>query len=306
MRFPTRVEPAEPMRGLEVPPQVVEALGGGKRPPVIITINGHSWRSRVAIMRGRHLLGLSNANRQAAGVTTGDEIEVDLELDAQPRVIVEPADFARALDSDPAARATYDHLAQSHKRRHVHAIESAKKPETRARRIDQALATLREQDASRRTSERSTMSTVANKGKQQSGKSATKKEGFTAEEKAAMKARAKELKAAEDGESAVRAALAAMPPADRVIGERLHALIKESAPELTPKTWYGCRPMPRAARSSASSATRASSKSATPCSASTTQPTSTKATMWPVAYALKELTAGDETKIRALVTKAVR
>jgi hypothetical protein len=83
----------------------VEALGGGKRPPVIITINGHSWRSRVAIMRGRLLLGLSNANRQAAGVVTGDEVEVDVKVDAEPRVVVEPADFARALDADPAARA---------------------------------------------------------------------------------------------------------------------------------------------------------------------------------------------------------
>jgi hypothetical protein len=137
------------MRGLEVPSQVVEELGGGKRPPVIITINGHSWRSRVAIMRGRFLLGLSNANRQAAGVTTGDEVEVDLELDLEPRVVVEPADFARALDSDPAARGAYDQLAQSHKRQHVHAIESAKKPETRARRIEAALATLREHESAK-------------------------------------------------------------------------------------------------------------------------------------------------------------
>ena len=108
MKFRAQVEHPEPMRGLEVPPEVVEALGGGKRPPVIITINGHSWRSRVAIMRGRFLLGLSKANRQAAGVATGDEVEVDVEFDAEPRVVVEPTDFARALDSDPLARAAYD------------------------------------------------------------------------------------------------------------------------------------------------------------------------------------------------------
>jgi hypothetical protein len=71
MKFRTYVEPLEPMRGLEIPPEVVEALGGGKRPAVTITINGHSWKSRVAIMRGRYLLGLSTANRQAAGVVTG-------------------------------------------------------------------------------------------------------------------------------------------------------------------------------------------------------------------------------------------
>jgi Domain of unknown function (DUF1905) len=73
MKFRAHVEPPEPMRGLEVPATVVEALGGGKRPRVTITINGHSWQSRVAIMRGRYLLGLSNANRQAAGVVTGGQ-----------------------------------------------------------------------------------------------------------------------------------------------------------------------------------------------------------------------------------------
>jgi hypothetical protein len=144
MKFRSHVEPPEPMRGLEVPQDVVEALGGGKRPRVTITINGHSWRSRVAIMRGRCLLGLSNANRQAAGVVTGEEIEVEVELDAEPPVVVEPADLTRALDADPVARAAYDRLAHTRKREHVRAIETAKKPETRMRRIEKALEMLRE------------------------------------------------------------------------------------------------------------------------------------------------------------------
>ncbi len=118
-------------------------MGGGKRPPVTITINGHSWKSRIAIMRGRYLIGLSNANRQAAGVATGDEIEVEVELDAEPRVVVEPADFAHALDADPAARAAYDRLSYSHRREYVRAIESAKRPETRSQRIEAAVANLR-------------------------------------------------------------------------------------------------------------------------------------------------------------------
>jgi hypothetical protein len=147
MKFRTYVEPAEPMRGLEVPPEVVEALGGGRRPRVTITINGHSWKSRVAIMRGRYLLGLSNANRRAAGVVTGDEVEVEVEVDAEwIPVVVEPADFARALDADPVARAAYDRLAYSHKREHVRAIESARKPETRMRRIEKAVAMLRDRE----------------------------------------------------------------------------------------------------------------------------------------------------------------
>jgi hypothetical protein len=143
MKVRSHVEPPEPMRGLEVPRELVEALGGGARPPVTITINGHSWQSRVAIMRGRHLLGLSNANRQAAGVATGDEVEVELVLDTEPRVVIEPADFARALDADPEARAAYDRLANNQRRVLVLAIERAKMPETRARRIEKTIATLR-------------------------------------------------------------------------------------------------------------------------------------------------------------------
>ncbi len=143
MKFRTHVETPEPMNGLEVPAELVEGLGGGKRPPVTITINGHTWRSRVAIMRGRHLLGLSNANRAAAGVEVGEEVEVDLRLDTEPRVITEPEDFARALDADPAARAVFDHLPQGRQRQHVLAVDGAKKPETRLRRIEKALAELR-------------------------------------------------------------------------------------------------------------------------------------------------------------------
>jgi uncharacterized protein YdeI (YjbR/CyaY-like superfamily) len=97
-------------------------------------------------MRGRYLLGLSNANRQAAGVVTGDEVEVEVEIDAEPRVAAEPADFARALDADPAARTAYDRLSYSRKREHVLAIENAKKPETRIRLIEKALAMLRDQE----------------------------------------------------------------------------------------------------------------------------------------------------------------
>ncbi|MFI6979254.1 YdeI/OmpD-associated family protein [Embleya sp. NPDC050154] len=145
MKFRTLVEPPEPMRGLEVPPGVVAALGGGVRPPVTITVNGDSWKSRVAILRGRHLPVPSNANRQAAGVAIGEEAEVEVELepDAEPRVVVAHADFTRALADDPVARAAYDNLAYSHKREHVRAIESAKKPETRRRRIEKAIVTLR-------------------------------------------------------------------------------------------------------------------------------------------------------------------
>jgi uncharacterized protein YdhG (YjbR/CyaY superfamily) len=133
-----------------------------------------------------------------------------------------------------------------------------------------------------------------------------KKEGFTAEEKAAMKARARELKAAEDGERAVRAALDAMSADDRALGERIHSIVKESAPELTPKTWYG---MPAYADKDGKvvcffrNATKFKERYAMlgfNDSANLDQ-----GSMWPVAYALTKLTKADETEIRALVQRAM-
>ena len=147
MRFRSKVEPPEPMRGLEVPAAVIDALGEGKRPRVTIRINGHSWNSRIAIMRGRYLIGFSRANRSAAGVDTGDEVEVEVELDREPPNVTEPEDFARALDADPGARSAYERLPHGRKRHHVLAIEGAKKPETRTRRIENALEALRDGSA---------------------------------------------------------------------------------------------------------------------------------------------------------------
>ena len=133
-----------------------------------------------------------------------------------------------------------------------------------------------------------------------------KKEGFSAEEKAAMRARAKELKAAEDGETAVRDALAAMSPHDRAIGKKLHALIKETAPDLTPKTWYG---MPAYANEDGKvvlffrNATKFKERYA--MLGFNDSAKLDKGDMWPIAFALKELTAAEERKIRALVKQAV-
>ena len=150
------------------------------------------------------------------------------------------------------------------------------------------------------------MSPTAKKGTRQPAKSTNKQAGFSAEEKAAMRARAKELKAAEDGESAVRAALAAMSPVDRKLGERLHTLVMESAPELSPKTWYG---MPAYAKGGKvvcffRNATKFKERYAMfgfNDSANLDQ-----GTMWPVAFAVKDLTAADEAKLRTLVKKAVK
>jgi hypothetical protein len=129
--------------GFEVPPEVVEALGSHKRPPVRVTINGYTYRSTVATMGGRYLIPLSAENRTGAGVAAGDEVEVTIELDNAPREVTVPEDLAAAFEHDPEAKRAFDALSYSHKRQHVLAIEAAKTPETRQRRIEKCLAMLR-------------------------------------------------------------------------------------------------------------------------------------------------------------------
>jgi hypothetical protein len=129
--------------GIRVPPGIVEALGAGKRPPVRVTIGPHTWRSTVAAFGDVFMLPLSAENRTAAGAAAGDEIEVDIELDVAPREVVVPPDFATALDADADARRTFDALSYSRKRWFVLGIEDARTPETRQRRIDKAIETLR-------------------------------------------------------------------------------------------------------------------------------------------------------------------
>jgi hypothetical protein len=149
VRFRAEVEPNEPMRGLEVPADVVEALGDGKRPRVTVTLNGHSWSTRIAIMRGRHLVGLSNAHRAATGVVVGEHVDVEVELDTEPVTVEEPADLASALATDRLARAAYDRLTSNRRKQHVRMIEDAKRPETRARRINKLMDQLRQDHAER-------------------------------------------------------------------------------------------------------------------------------------------------------------
>ena len=132
------------------------------------------------------------------------------------------------------------------------------------------------------------------------------KEGFTAEEKAAMRARAKELKAAADGESAVREALDAMAPKDRAIGERVHAIVTKTAPELSPKTWYG---MPAYANKDGKvvcffrNASKFKERYA--MLGFNDSANLDDGSIWPIAFALKELTKADEARIAKLVKQAV-
>jgi bacteriocin resistance YdeI/OmpD-like protein/uncharacterized protein DUF1905 len=128
--------------GFEVPQEIVDGLGGGGRPKVLATVNGHQWRSSIARMGGGYWLGVSAANRAAAGVEGGQTLDVTVVLDTAERTVTVPADLAAALEAAPAAKAAFDRLSYSHRREHVRAIEDAKTPETRARRITRAVEKL--------------------------------------------------------------------------------------------------------------------------------------------------------------------
>jgi hypothetical protein len=145
MKFRTTIElGGKTATGFRIPADVVEALGKGKRPPVLVTIGGHTYRSTVAAYGDVFMLPLSAENRAAAGVAAGDEVDVEVELDTAPREVAVPADFAEALDREPAARRFFDGLSYSQQRWFVLGIEDAKTEATRQRRITKAVAQLAE------------------------------------------------------------------------------------------------------------------------------------------------------------------
>jgi hypothetical protein len=143
MKFRATVElGGKTATGIEVPEDVVAALGSGNRPPVTVTIGGHTYRTTVARMGGRFLIPLSAENRTAAGVAAGDQIDVDIEPDTGPREVEVPADLAEALARDEAARATFDSLSYTHRKEWARWIEAAKKAETRAARLAKTVESL--------------------------------------------------------------------------------------------------------------------------------------------------------------------
>lgn len=143
MRFHATIElGGKTATGFAVPDEVVQEFGAGKRPAVVVRMGDHTYRSTVAVMDGRYMVPLSAANRAAAGVSAGDEVDVELELDTKPRAVELPADFAAALAAKPAAQTFFAGISYSDQRWHVLSIEGAKKPETRQRRIEKSVAML--------------------------------------------------------------------------------------------------------------------------------------------------------------------
>jgi hypothetical protein len=128
--------------GLRVPADVITALGPQKRPKVTVSVNGYTYRSTVAAYGEVFMLPLSAEHRQAAGVMAGDEVEVTITLDTEPRTVDLPPDFAAALAAQPGARAAFDALGYSVRKEYVRQIESAKAQETRSRRIASIVAKL--------------------------------------------------------------------------------------------------------------------------------------------------------------------
>jgi hypothetical protein len=143
MKFKTTILQTGNNTGIEVPPDVVEGLGGGKKPAVTVTIGSFSYRSSVAVMGGKFLIPLSAERRAESGIKGGDAVEVDLELDTAPREVTMPEDLGAALAGDAAARAFFESLSYSNKLRHVLSITDAKTAETRQKRIAKAMEMLR-------------------------------------------------------------------------------------------------------------------------------------------------------------------
>lgn len=145
MKFRTIVKTTgKTAAGIEIPEEIVTGLGAGKRPAVTVTINGHTYRSSIAVVSGAFMVGVSAENRAAAGVAGGEEVDVEIELDTAPREVTVPDDFAAALDAEPRARETFDRLSYSNRSWHVLQLTGAKTEETRQRRLAKSIEALRE------------------------------------------------------------------------------------------------------------------------------------------------------------------
>ncbi len=143
MRFTSALESGGGSKaGFVVPDTVVDELGGGKHPKVTVTVTGYTYRSSVARMGDRYMVGMSTDRRAEAAVTVGEVYDVEVELDDAPREVDLPSDLAAALDAAPAAKEFWQTLSYSKQQWHVLQVTGAKKPETRAKRVETSVAML--------------------------------------------------------------------------------------------------------------------------------------------------------------------
>jgi hypothetical protein len=141
--FETTVAVTGNNTGIVVPAEAIEQLAAGKRPPVLVNVNGYEYRNTVGMMGGRHMISISAAVRKAAGLKGGDPIRVTLTVAGTPQEVTLPADFAAVLAADEQASAFFGKLSNSMQRYHVDNITAAKSTDTRQRRIDKAIALFR-------------------------------------------------------------------------------------------------------------------------------------------------------------------
>ena len=145
MKFHTTIlQSGKTATGIVIPDDVVAGLGAGKKPAISVTFRGYTYRSTVATIDGRFMVGVNPDVRAGAGVKGGDEVDIEIELDTAPRIITVPPELDAALDAVPEARATFDKLSYSNKSWHVLQITGTKSHETRQRRIEKSIAALRE------------------------------------------------------------------------------------------------------------------------------------------------------------------
>ncbi|CAN5819893.1 hypothetical protein BH11BAC3_BH11BAC3_29600 [soil metagenome] len=144
MKFKTTILKFGNNTGIEVPPDIIEKLAAGKKPPIVITLNKYTYRSTVAVMGGKFLISLSAENRKNANVKGGDTLEIELTLDTEPRTVELPVEFKKELDKNKIAKAAFEKLSPSKKKAIVVAINEAKTAETKIKRIEKTINSLEE------------------------------------------------------------------------------------------------------------------------------------------------------------------
>ncbi len=144
VEFDTTVSATGNNTGIVVPDRRIEQLGAGRRPAVLVNVNGYEYANTVGVMGGRHMISISAAVRKETGLRGGDPIHVTLTVAQTPREVVVPDDFATALSADPVVQTFFDHLSNSVQRYHIDNVSGAKTPETRQRRIEKAISLFRQ------------------------------------------------------------------------------------------------------------------------------------------------------------------
>ncbi|HQW11769.1 MAG TPA: YdeI/OmpD-associated family protein [Saprospiraceae bacterium] len=142
MKFKTTIIQTGNNTGIEVSDQILDQLGSGKKPLVVVTLNGYSYRSAVGKMGSRFMISLSAENRKNAGVSGGDLVEINLELDTEPRTVEVPTELQKIFKENKSVKFNFEKLSPSKRKAIVISINEAKTEETKMKRIQKAIEQL--------------------------------------------------------------------------------------------------------------------------------------------------------------------